>query len=312
MGITILEFKVAMETYGAKRLSDCSGSRYSVSVPCFNVAGTKFFHSGSYYIVHREKDVPEEIMNRAMAELGEKHPGGANFWWGEVHSIKGMLTLAAMLEGNYNKERIDKLTNETYKKLIDCTSIKSNVEFPFHSTHLLKMEKLYKVLAKYSNIVNPFGNSELKIKDPIQYLDTVEVTLDMQKGIEPYTRLNLSTGSYQAEFVYDENSWFYKTVVLIQRNRNNGEIKIKHYYSKENDEHSFDEIVLLKYKAIKDSYNAHPDDIDLRISLKTGKAWQAYKKEQAKLATNEQIDIMITHLKISIKKIKDKIVRKMV
>lgn len=87
MGITIREFQVAMETYGAERLSNCSGSRYSVSVPCFNVAGTKFFHSGSYYIVHREKDVPEEIMNRAMAEFGEKHPGGDHFWWGETHSI---------------------------------------------------------------------------------------------------------------------------------------------------------------------------------------------------------------------------------
>lgn len=312
MGITIREFQVAMETYGAERLSNCSGSRYSVSVPCFNVAGTKFFHSGSYYIVHREKDVPEEIMNRAMAEFGEKHPGGDNFWWGEVHSIKGMLTLAAMLEGNYNKERIDELTNETYKKLLDCESIKSNVEFPFHSTHSLKMEELYKVLAEYSNIVNPFANSELQIKDPIQYLDTVEVTLAMQEGRKPYTRLNLSTGSYQAKFEDDENSWFYDTFVLIQRNRNNGYINMGHYYLKGNDGRSVDEVVRLDYNAIEGSYDDHPNDIDLRISLKTGLAWQTYKEEQAELATDEQIDIMITHLKISIKKIKNKIVRKMV
>lgn len=125
-GITIREFQVAMETYGAERLSNCSGSRSGVSVPCFNVAGTKFFHSGSYYIVYREKDVPEEIIKLAMAEFGEKHPGGDNFWWSTVHSIKGMLTLAAMLEGKYSKEMVDELTNKTYKKL-DCSSIQSNV-----------------------------------------------------------------------------------------------------------------------------------------------------------------------------------------
>lgn len=310
MGITIREFQVAMETYGAERLSNCLGSRYSVYVPCFNVAGTKFFHSGSYYIVHREKDVPKEIMNRAMAELGEKHPGGTNFWWGEVHSIKGMLTLAAMLEGNYNKERIDELTNETYKKLLDCASIKSNVEFPFHNAHSPKMEKLYKVLAEYSNIVNPFANSEFKIKDPIQYLDTVEVTLAMQEG--SYTSLKLSTNLYQAKFKDDKNGWFYNTYVSIQRNRNNGYLCMGHYYSNGNDGRPIDEVVYLDYNAIKDSYADHPDNIDLRISLKTGLAWQTYKEEQAEPATDEQIDIMITHLKISIKKIKNKIVRNMI
>lgn len=312
MGITIREFQVAMETYGAERLSNCSGSRYSVFVPCFNVAGTKFFHSGSYYIVHKEKDVPKEIMNRAMAEFGEKHPGGTNFWWGEVHSIKGMLTLAAMLEGNYNKERIDELTNETYKKLLDCASIKSNVEFPFHSTHSPKMEELYRVLAEYSNIVNPFGNSKLKVKDPIQYLDAVEITLAMQEGRKHYTRLNLSTNSSQSKFEDDENGWFYDTFVPIQRNRINGYIHMGHYYMNGSDGRPVDEVVRLDYKANSDNYDEHPDDIDLRISLKTGLAWETYKEEQAELATDEQIGVMITHLKISIKKIKNKIVRNMI
>lgn len=312
MGITIREFQVAMETYGAERLSNCSGSRYSVSVPCFNVAGTNFLHSGSYYIVQREKRVSEEIMNRAMAAFGEKHPGGKNFWWGETHSIKGILTLAAMLDGKYSRELVDELTNETYKKLLDCASIKSNVEFPFHSTHSPKMEELYRVLAEYSNIVNPFGNSELKIKDPIQYLDAVEVTLAMQEGRKHYTMLNLSTNSSQSKFEDDENGWFYDTFVPIQRNRINGYINMGHYYMNGSDGRTVDEVVRLDYKANRDNYDDHPDDIDLRISLKTGLAWKTYKEEQAELATDEQIGVMITHLKISIKKIKNKIVRNMI
>ena len=61
----------------------------------------------------------------------------------------------------------------------------------------------------------------------------------------------------------------------------------------------------------KDSYDDYPDDISLRISLKSGLAWEPYKEELAELATEEQIGVMITHLKISIKKIKNKIVRNM-
>lgn len=252
-------------------------------------------------------------MNRAMAEFGEKHPGGDNFWWGETYSIKGILTLAAMLDGKYTKELVDELTNETYKKLLDCSSIQSNVEFPFHSTHSPKMEKLYKLLAEYSNIVNPFGNNEFKLKDPIQYLDAVEIALELQEGRNHYTRLILSTNSSQARFENGEKGWFYDSFLPIQRKRNNGYISIGHYYySNGSDVYPVDEVVHLDYKAIRDSYDDHPDDIDLRISLKTGLAWKTFKEKQAELATDEQIEVMITHLKISIKKIKNKIVRNMI
>ena len=49
----------------------------------------------------------------------------------------------------------------------------------------------------------------------------------------------------------------------------------------------------------------------MRISLKTGLAWKTHREKQAELATDEQIEVMVTHLKISIKKIKNKIVRNM-
>lgn len=310
MGITIREFEVAMETYGAERLDNVLGSRCPVSVPCFYVSGITFYHSGSYYIVQMGKKVPEEIMNQAMAEFDEKHPGGDNFWWGETHSIKGILTLAAMLDGKYSKELINELTNETYKKLLDCSSIKSNVEFPYHAVHSPKMEKLYKLLTEYSNIVNPFGNSELKFKEPIQYLDAVNVDLALKRG--HYTQLNLSSTSCRAKFNDDEDGWCYDTAVLTQKKRKNGWIHMGHYYNNGNDNRPIDEIVRLSYDVDTKGYNHHPDDIDLRISLKTGLAWQTYKEQEAKLATDEQIDIMISHLKITIKKIKNKIIRNMI
>ena len=164
MGISIREFQVAMETFGAERLPNREGSRYSVLVPCFQLKGIQFFHSGSYYIVHRGNDVPDDIMNRAMAEVGEKHPGGDNFWWGEVHSIRGMLTIATMLRGDYSKDFVDELTNKAYQKVLDCSLIKRNAQFPFEfSNHSSKMQELRKLLEEYSDAINPFGNCDFKI-----------------------------------------------------------------------------------------------------------------------------------------------------
>jgi len=105
-------------------------------------------------------------MNQAMAEFGEKNPGGDNFWWGEIHSVKGILTLAAMLEGRYSKELINQLANETYQILFNCSSIQSNERNRLHSP---KMEELQKLLIEYDNIVNPFGNCNFKMKKPIEY-----------------------------------------------------------------------------------------------------------------------------------------------
>lgn len=230
-----------------------------------------------------------------MVEVGEKFPGGKNFWWGETHTVKGLLTLATMLDGNYSKKLVDELINVTYKKLLDCSSIQSNVAFPFHSTSP-KMEKLYTQLTEYSDLVNPYGNKEFKLKDPIQYLDTVDVTLAMQEGRNHYTGLILSTNSTEAMFKQDDKEgWFYETFVPIQRKRMAGYVNIGHYYLNGRDGRPVDEVVRLYYKANDGSYDEHPDDIDLRISLKTGLAWETYKEEQAEPATDEQIEIVIAY-----------------
>ncbi len=311
MGISIQQFRIAMEVYGATRLPDCLGSRYRYLVPCFCVAGTDFYHSGSYYIVKRGNPVTDEIMNRAMAEFGEIHPGGDNFWWGEIHSIKGILTLAAMLENKYSKELINELTNETYKRLLSGSFITKNVEFPFCNPTTPKREKLYQLLMKYSDIVNPFGNEQFSIKEPIQYLDTVGVHFGVNKE-EPYQSLSLINHSYSSEFLYNRNSWTYNTMVPTRKNHHNGYICFSHHACKDDNQHYTDEVLSLRYKVKKNSYHEHPSDIDLNISLKTGLAWKTYKEEKAKPATDKQMQLMITYLEISIEKIRSHITRYMI
>lgn len=318
MGISIREFQVAMETFGAERLPNREGSRYRILVPCFQIKEIQFFHSGSYYIVHRGKNVPDDIMNHAMAEVGERHPGGDNFWWGEVHSIKGMLTLATMLRGDYSKKLVDELTNKAYKKLLECSLIKTNVKFPFEfSTHSHKMQKLRKLLEEYSNLVNPFGNGDFRIKEPIRYLDKVKVQLSAahEESYDAYSKLTLTSPVSEAYFEIDSEGWTYHSRVFVQENRKNGFIWINHCYENGSNNRNVDEIVYLDYNVQrkgKAPYESHDEDIDLRISLKTGLAWRTYKEKEAAPATDEQLDVMIAHLRMSIRSLKKTIFRNIV
>ena len=159
------------------------------------------------------------------------------------------------------------------------------------------MEKLCQKVVEYSNIVNLFGNTTFDLKEPIEYFDSLKISIASSKeGDIPYARLTLEGKSSKAKYDNDSNGWCYDTMILVQKNRKNGYIIMGHYYN----------------NAKSGSYDHDPDDIDLRISLKTGMAWQTYKEEEAAPATDEQINIMITHLNKSIKKIKKRIIRYMI
>ena len=107
MKIGYREFMVAMEEYGVESIYD----RFFGT--CFEIKGTYFVHVDDDYVLLREKRVPEEIMNRAIAELGERSPEKDHFLHGEIHSVKGLMTLVSMLDENYNKRMVEKLTNKT-------------------------------------------------------------------------------------------------------------------------------------------------------------------------------------------------------
>lgn len=315
-GITINEFTVAMETYGAHRLENRSGSRYPVSVPCFEVCGVAFMHSGSYYIVQRDRKVPDDIMNLAMAKFGATHPGdNKNYWWGEIHSIKGMIVLASLMEGKYTPELVNELTNKAYLKLLKEAEndIKNVEEIHFKLFNTPKMKELYQVLSVYSKVVNPFCDSQLHFKDPIEYLN--EVTLDVSGKITSKNTayVYLSSNTSNADYHKDIEGWSYHSGVVLQRDRRNKYLCIGHYYNNGLDNRPVDEVVFVDYSDRAESgYYDHPDDLDLRISLKTDLAWKTYHEDQAHPATDKELDVVISYLKDSIKRIKHRIVNKMI
>lgn len=297
-GISIREFEVAMETYGARRLKYTEESRYSIQIPYFIVKNTVFKHSGSYYIVQREERVPDELMNLAMAEFGEKAPGGVNFWWGEIHSIKGILTLVSMLDGKYSKELVEKLTIKTYEKLLSSEMIKENIKLPFVNTSSEKMKKLCDFLQEYNNIVNPYKNPDLTFKSPSEYIDKINIKVSENKKLKNY-RLELKNSSVYVDSARDLVGWNYRSIVGIQENRKNGEIYCSHYY----DYKTEDEILY-----VRESLGSE-ENVNMKLNLTTGLTWKIGKESCASPVTDEDIDIFIKYLNICINKIQKRIVK---
>lgn len=298
MGITLYEFQTAMETYGAERIKDGS----SQFANCFKVADISFYHSDSKYIVQGKMN--EKFVNRAMSELGD------DSWHEEINTVRGILTLAAIIEEKYAKELIEELLNNTYKRMLVHYLIRRNVDFEIYSE---KMRKLYKYVFEYCNMVNPFGNCEIDFKEPIQYLDTVNVNIGLKEGKNYYRRLKLSSKLCQAVSENNKKQWFYKSFIQIPKDKPNGYIKIRYYCPKVGSEYFFDNVVHLCYKSSTDSFNKrYPEDIDLRIGFKTETAWEPYKERYGKNVTDEQIDIMIKYLKITIDRLKEDIVCHMI
>lgn len=307
MKISTAEFQIAMETFGAKNLSNHECSKIiGVYAPCFSVADVVFYHSGTCYVATSGKEVPEAIMNKAMEVFGEKYPGGQNFSHDEIHSVRGLLTLSAMLEEKYSKELIDKLTNKTYQKLMEISSIRTNDESYFKSIRLPKFSKLLEKLIEFNKIVNPFGNSHANLKQPSEYLDEVEFSAGYN---EDGDWVALKKGDYYASYdINVDGYWYYEANIPYE----NGFIAIKHFLLPYNDaKHPNDEIIYIWHQVDKNekAYEKDAKIIELKIRLKNGMFLQFDNEIPDSPATCEQIDFMSTYLDKVMKEIYDGLIR---
>ena len=173
--------------------------------------------------------------------------------------------------------------------------------------------KLLKKIAEFDSFVNPFSNNALVLKDPIEYIDRLKLSIRYtEDDEETFARFYLEEESIEIKYDNDPDGWTYNTLMYVQRNGLNGCINLIHYYEKGDKSKPADEVIYLDYDANRKSYDDHPDDIDLRISLKTGLAWKTYHEEEAAPVTDEQVKLMLTHLNMCIKRIKSSIIRYMI
>lgn len=306
MGISVQEFKVAMETFGAKRLNNQPDLKlHYLLVPCFEVQGVKFFYSELDCIVQWGDNASDEIFDQIIEKFGEQQSESENFRKGEIYSIKEIMTLATMLEGKYRKELVDKLIKETYKKLLACPLIQINVKTPFQKLPSPKMKELRKMLIQYDKVVNPFSKGNYTGKELCKYLDKVEVKISFD---EQYAMLALSCENISTMFSKAAKGVKYQILDRndSQQSEDNECIStMTHYYHNSGNGNPDEEVIYLSYIA-GGKYQEGSEDIDLRISMKTGLAWRTYEEEKATLATDEQIATMITHLEKRVSWVKEK------
>ena len=313
MSISIQELQVAMETFGATRLKDKRGTRYNdVIVPCFEVADIHFSHSGSYYVVQRIEKASAELMVKAMAEFGEKDPGGYNFWYNEIHTVRGLLTLVLMLENRYSKELADSLTNETYKQLFGSTMLQNNVDV-VDEADSQKMQELWLLLGEYHKLVNPFGVHDVKLKEPTEYLEKIKPGIGFT---ENSINLSLSTidRSVSSTFNINKSGWYYG-FGWDDRTQKSGTygFTFTHCFEEENGCNPADEVISLYVYTLPSEKKIRNNDIRIRFSLKSGLVWKTNTdKIKPKPISQKQLEIIIKYLKKAIKLMKSEIIAEMV
>lgn len=292
MGISIYEFSVAMETLGAEYVGDVLGSRSRAPVPSYMVKNDIFSHSGSYYIVQGKypRTVGKALMDKAMAELGEEYPGKDNYWYNEIHSIKGILTLALMIENRYTKELAQQLISDIYKKLLSTSSFLDKPELISKQVKLSGFDELYKALNDFDNLVNPLPSLNLKFKEPKQYLDMVR--LNIWHSESGACSIVFTSDKCSVEFIKRVNEQGYSETWCYKINlKDELQTTIGHYFVKGHPRKADEEELFLQTYP-KDRSKA----LDLRISLKTGLAWKTYEEPKAKRASELQIQCMSEHL----------------
>lgn len=304
MAITIAEFKSAMEVFGAQRQPDQISQRFHSTVPCFSVKGIEFIHSGLSYVIQGHNKVPEEIMNRAMAALGEEPSGGDNYYEGEVYSVRGMLTLAAMLEDKYSCQLIDELTNITYHRLLEdpiiqhlCTS---------ESLHVT--QELREALQRYDSVVNPFVKGLYQLREPSDFVDRINLSIDFEDEDTQAVHLALDEKRLQKVrlgYRSEPNDWSYSSLVRTEENGNTIEIMLNHSYDTET-QPAYEYVYAYRTvnKRVVECLLNDRDYEFLDINLTTG----TVKNEMDQPVTSEQVQRMISFIEISIREAQQEII----
>ncbi|MBR1884613.1 MAG: hypothetical protein IJ809_06815 [Clostridia bacterium] len=311
MSISTREFSVTMEVLGANRLRDVIGTRFDILVPCFETSGVTFFHSGSYYIL--SENLNESVLREAIGKVGEEKSGDKHFWFGEIHTITGLITLCLVLEKEYSKERFDEVINKVYSKLLDVESIKNyDLRTNVKDTKNIRLKLLLSLLREFDSYVNPYANKNLTLSSPSNYLEKLDVSfLSSEEKYEKNFSLIISSDNACTKFCYDVNEQYYKTEKYIKGKWKDVlvEYSIIHYT------HNNEECVYLSVIDISgQSLNLEDDklDIDLRINLSTLKAWKTYHENEMQELTLKQINTVIHFVRKAIHYIKKNVINQMI
>lgn len=290
MAISIREFDVSMSICGAKRLDERIASNKK-KVPQFSVKGFSFYHSGSYYIVIKGDEISvstTEIMEQAREEVQEEFPGGENFWYEEIHTLKGLIILVIILQERYTQETVKQLLNDVYKQLLDNREIKQIPKFSILNHRVCRLQK---AVEEFRIMVNPYVGD---VKEPIKYLDDIGVSVSTDDA----TVLRLSAKQCSTKYSRKGKAFSYSSETNLQKDGYCEEVSISYYVS-----NGQEYLQLLRY--IKEKSNK-----SLTMNLTNGTVWNGNDCENAIPVTNEILDVMLSYLESASKELQNEITSK--
>lgn len=312
MGITFKEFLVAMETFGAKKIHKLDVEN-GISLPAFLVNDVIFVHCGDYCKVLDSKNNHREKML-----LNEN-----------IYSINSLIITLLNFEEKYDEKYLCTLINQTYNKLFKELKIKNKDVIHNDKNKFINLTDLYKILLRFDDLVNPYGNDTLKLKEPSKYLDRLKIRLDIKdnnKSNNQNIRISLVNGNTKIGFVTNINGWYYyaSTFNDLSIGKDSGYIAISHYFNNGNDGLPIDEIVNLTYVPSKNdlsekSYICYNYGLDLyeevneklSISLGHGIFWNPDNIKDVRPVTDIQIDRMVCQLRKCICRVEEDILNYM-
>lgn len=281
MAISIYEFKTAMEELKAEYAGMTVGTRTQGPVPAYCVDGVIFLHSGSYYVVLRGRGVNPDAMNFAMEKLGEGYPGDKHFWYGEVHTVKGLITLVLFINNSYSDEQVNALMIKTYRRMLK-EARESYVD---------------PALLSGGNLLPGFE----KLRDTTKIFDDCAAFLMREYDdvtLEKLLNVSELSISVKDQFTYAEAKFLVgeqKVTVALKELAGKPDfyymldmdgVWVRHYYAVSN-KRDYDEVLYI---------GTFPKDeskkIDLRVSFCSGLIWSTYAEDDAKKATKTDIDKM--------------------
>lgn len=309
MSISKDEFEVAMTMYeGASLLYGQVGTRVRHIMPCFSVGEFVLLHSGSDYVVITNKNIPKELMDKMIAELGEANPYMHNLLpRGELHSLEEVITLVTMNDGKYSKETVDELVHKTrhqllspaLQELLNCPAVKSIASFSSrYKSNSATFQSLLQAVQEFDKTVNPFADATLRLCNSSDWPSSIVLCIPDIKSDKTefslYSRLSsVTTCVSKPTIAY--NCW---------AQRQNANFWAGHYYNISLGGSIIEEVIYFNY-----SDEVTGSKKNLRISLTSGEFW-SFAETFKFPATDQEFETMTSYLKKTTSFVKEEITSK--
>lgn len=297
--ISSIEFRTAMKVFGTKE--NKTVDKYLQ--PCYTIRGINFSFFADT-VTWLGDELPEEILEKAREILsnGNNQIEDSHFENHTIYTVKGLLTIAALLENKYTKEYIENLLNQTYKRIL---KIVNPGKMPKDG-----LTKIQDMLDEFKKCVNPF-ESGFDLKDPIEYIDIIKTSIQYfqdpvfpfkissviqleRKYIKTFLKIKYHKQKYGTRFNIVENGHLVDIVITYNK------------ICDDSDGESFRETLTMTVR------ETARDKINMTIDLKTGKVWKYWDEDKAQKASSEILEKFIFYLKKANEAIKNRITSKMI